>query len=198
MTDEARAILERLPELLRETPQLRYQLYELLSETFARHDDVVRILGELKASREDSNRRFDEAARRDQDTRDWVGITVGHFQTRAGRSLEDAIAGTLRVALRRPDLEPETLRLRQKLTDTEGRIGPPGRTYEYDIMVADGENLVFEVKSVPDTEDVDRFADKCELVRHALALHRLHAVLVTLAKTPELVERCEQRKVELA
>ncbi|MBI4577685.1 MAG: DUF3782 domain-containing protein [Planctomycetes bacterium] len=68
MTDEARALLERLPGLLKEAPELRYQLYELLSETFARRDDLSRILDAMdrrfEEAREESNRRFEAMDRR--------------------------------------------------------------------------------------------------------------------------------------
>ena len=37
---------------------------------------------------------------------DWIGIVAGRFQIRAGRSLEDAVAGTLRIALGR-DVKPD-------------------------------------------------------------------------------------------
>ena len=43
-----------------------------------------------------------------KDLKDWVGMVVGGFQRRAGRSLEDAVAGTLRIALGR-DVKPENI-----------------------------------------------------------------------------------------
>ncbi len=205
MTEEAQELLEKLPEILRQSPELRHKLYDLLSAEFVPRREMAEILAELKASREEArerfeamDRRFDEAGRRDQDTRDWVGVVVGGFQTRAGRNLEDAVAGTLRVALRMKDLDPETIKLRQKVEDPEGLIGPPGRSYEYDIFVTNGETCVFEVESVPDTEDVDRFADKCDLVAQTLGLEHVRRVIVTLAKTPNLRRYCEERDILLA
>ena len=41
-----------------------------------------------------------------EDLMDWIGIVAGRFQRRAGRSLEDAVAGTLRIALGR-DVKPD-------------------------------------------------------------------------------------------
>ncbi|MBI4701345.1 MAG: hypothetical protein HY744_09330 [Deltaproteobacteria bacterium] len=220
--DEARALLEKLPLLLRQRPGLRQQLYDLLSEQYVTRREMAEVLAELKALRLDTNarfeaidrrfeamdrrfealqaamdRRFDQAEQRDRDTRDWVGIVVGGFQRRAGRSLEDAVAGTLRVALQMKDLDPATIKLRQKVQDREGTMGPAGRT-EYDIFVSDGRACIFEVKSVPDDEDVERFADKCELVARELGLRDPRRVLVTLAKTVELARLCERRGIELA
>jgi hypothetical protein len=219
MIEEAEEILGKLPEILKRSPELRYKLYDLLSTEFVPRREMAEILAELKASRQEArerfeamdrrfeaidrrfeamDRRFDEADRRDQDTRDWVGVVVGGFQTRAGRNLEDAVAGTLRVALGMKDLDADTIKLRQKVQDSEGLIGPPGRSYEYDIFVSNGGTCVFEVKSVPDTEDVDRFADKCNLVARALGLKQMRRVIVTLAKTPELRRYCEAREITLA
>ena len=72
-----------------------------------------KLLQELRAFREDTNRRFDAIDKRldkmdsdFKDLKDWVGMVVGGFQIRAGRSLEDAVAGTLRIALGR-DVKPD-------------------------------------------------------------------------------------------
>ena len=43
-----------------------------------------------------------------------MDIVVGGFQRRAGRELEDAIAGTLRLALKR-DIKPENITMRKKI-----------------------------------------------------------------------------------
>jgi len=93
-----------------------------------------KLLQELRAFREDTNRRFKAIDQRFEamdrrfdevdgrfdkvdkrldkmdsdfkDLKDWVGMVVGGFQIRAGRSLEDAVAGTLRIALGR-DVKPD-------------------------------------------------------------------------------------------
>lgn len=140
---------------------------------------------------------FNQLVSMNQDTKDWVGVVVGGFQVRAGRNLEEAVAATLRVALRMQGIEPEHIQMRQKIFDESGLIGPSGRSYEYDILIYNGESYVFEVKSVPDFEDVDRFRDKCDLVSRELDLKRVHCVIITLAKTPELIRYCEQKGVEL-
>ena len=47
-----------------------------------------------------------------EDLMDWIGIVAGRFQIKAGRSLEDAVAGTLRIALGR-DVKPENITMRK-------------------------------------------------------------------------------------
>ena len=65
---------------------------------------------------EESDHRFVEMERRFDNLEDWVWIVVGGFQRRAGRKLEDAIAGTLRLALKRDThqlLQPFILRTKK-------------------------------------------------------------------------------------
>jgi hypothetical protein len=157
----------------------------------------------FEAMQEQMDRRFDEARQHREelrrfieDLRRWMEVTVGGLQNRAGRNLEDLVAGTLRLALGLTDIEPEHVRLRQTIEDTHGRIGPRGRRYEYDILAIDGQAVVFEVKSTPDPEDVERFADKAELVAGALG-RPVRSVLLTLGRRDDVVEACRRRGVEL-
>ncbi|MBI2567267.1 MAG: hypothetical protein HYV63_09580 [Candidatus Schekmanbacteria bacterium] len=107
------------------------------------------------------------------------------------------VAGALRIALGRTDLRAEHVRLRQHVEDRDGLIGPAGRRYEYDILAINGHVCVFEVKSAPDEEDVDRFRDKCDLVERELGRGPIERVLATLAKTPRLKRYCAARGVTL-
>ncbi len=122
-----------------EKKELKWEIYEILSEEFVRnvdlHEYMKRSDERFEHLREDSNRRFeaidrrfDEVDRRFDkmdrdfvDLKDWVGIVVGHFQTRAGRNLEDAIAGTLRITLGR-DVKPENITMRKKIIDEDWLI----------------------------------------------------------------------------
>ncbi len=125
-------------------------------------------------------------------------MVVGRFQVRSRRRLEDVVAGALRPALKRPDIRPESIRLRQKIVDTEGWIFPRGRSKEVDLVASDDEYLVFEVKSAAEPEDVDNFADKVELVQRLNPDKKVHGVFITLAPEPDVQERCRERGIELA
>ncbi|MBI2571009.1 MAG: hypothetical protein HYV63_28725 [Candidatus Schekmanbacteria bacterium] len=239
MIRDAQEILEQLPELLRAAPELRYRLYEVIADEFPPRREMERLLAELTAMREESNRRFEAMDRRfeavdrrfeavdqrfdamdqrfdamdqrfdamdqrfdamDQRIADFghhLDVVVGGLQRRAGRNLEEMVAGTLRYALDRTDLKAEHVRLRQHVEDRTGLIGPAGRRYEYDILAIDGRICVFEVKSTPDNEDVDRFRDKCDLVERELGRGPIERVLVTLDKTPRLRRYCDARGVVL-
>ncbi|MBI2570629.1 MAG: hypothetical protein HYV63_26805 [Candidatus Schekmanbacteria bacterium] len=56
MVREAKQLLERLAGLLRTTPALRYRLYEVIAEELPPRYVMERVLNELAAMREQSNR----------------------------------------------------------------------------------------------------------------------------------------------
>jgi hypothetical protein len=145
----AEEVVKVLPTLLKEHPELRTEIYEIISDEFVRRSEFYeymkksderfeRLLQELRAFREDTNRRFeafdkrfDKVDRDFSDLKDWVGRVVGGFQRRAGRNQEDAVAGTLRIALGK-EVKPEHIMMRRKIRDDEGLIGRAGREYEID------------------------------------------------------------------
>jgi len=231
----AEEVVKRLPMLLKEHPELRTEIYEIISDDFLRRSefyDYMRksderfesLLRELRAFRDDTNRRFEEMRedtnrrfeemredtnrrfeemREDtnrrfdkvdsnfNDLKDWVGIVVGGFQRRAGRILEDAVAGTLRIALGK-DVKPENITMRKKIRDDEGLIGLKGRSYEIDLCLTNTESLLFEIKSYAEEEDIERFNDKAELVKKKLGLKKVEKALITLEKHPSVVKQCDK------
>ena len=244
----AEEVVKSLPVLLKEHPELRTEIYEIISDEFVRRSEFYeymkksderfeRLLRELREFREDTNRRFEEM-REDMNHRfeevyrrfeatdkrfeaadkrfeaidkrfeevyhrfdkvdtdfknleDWVGIVVGGFQRRAGRSLEDAVAGTLRIALGK-EVKPEKIMMRKKIKDDEGLIGPKGRSYEIDLCVTNEESLIFEIKSYAEEEDIERFNDKAELAIKKLGLKKVEKALITLDKHPSVVKLCDK------
>ncbi|MGQ9553925.1 MAG: hypothetical protein ACUVWR_07425 [Anaerolineae bacterium] len=207
-------ILRQLPRVLEEDPRFSLFIEGLLSEKFPRRDEFARLLDEVSSLREEQRQRFEQMDQRfgqvDQrfgqmeqqfehvnqrlngisqdmrDLRDWVELTVGRLQTRSGRRLEDVVAGALRLGLQRPDIAPESIRMRQRISDPQGLVFKPGREREVDLVVQDSELLVFEVKSAPDAEDVTDFADKVELVRLQNPDKRVTGVLIVLGADEEM------------
>jgi hypothetical protein len=216
----AEEVVKSLPMLLKEHPELRTEIYEIISDEFVRRGEFYEymkksderfesLLQELRAfredtnrrfeavekrfeeMREDTNRRFDKVDRDSKDLKDWVGVVVGGFQRRAGRSLEDAVAGTLRIALGR-EVKPENITMRKKIIDDEGLIGLKGRSYEIDLCLTNTESLIFEIKSYAEEEDIERFNDKAELVKKKLGLKKVVKALITLEKHPSVVKLCDK------
>ncbi len=129
--------------------------------------------------------------------RDWVELIAGRLQTRVGRNLEDIVAGALRLGLSRPDIDPINVRLRQKISDPTGLVYKPGKQKEVDLIAQDGELLVFEVKSAPDVDDVDEFADKVELVRLQNPDRLVIGVFVAVGADADVRQFCTRRGVQL-
>ncbi|PXF52211.1 MAG: hypothetical protein C4B56_06645 [Candidatus Methanophagaceae archaeon] len=165
-----------------------YRRFEVIDKRF---EEVYRRFEAMDKRFEEVYHRFDKVDRDFKDLKDWVGIVVGGFQRRAGRSLEDAVAGTLRIALGR-EVKPENIMMRKKITDDEGLIGPKGRSYEIDLCVTDTESLIFEIKSYAEEEDIERFNDKAELAIKKLGLKKVQKALITLEKRPLVMELCDK------
>jgi len=195
---------ERFESLLRELRAFREDTnrrFEAVDKKFEEmREDMNRrfeaVDKKFEEMREDMERRFDKVDTDFKDLKDWVGIVVGGFQRRAGRNLEDAVAGTLRIALGR-EVKPENIRMRKKITDDEGLIGPKGRSYEIDLCVTNMESLIFEIKSYAEEEDIERFNDKAELAIKKLGLKKVEKALITLEKRPLVVELCDKFGIQV-
>ena len=199
-----RQILEKLPRLLEQDEHFRIMIEGILVEKFPRRDEFTALLEEIKALRIESTQRFEAMDKRFEqvfayfrDLKHSVEVQVGGLQRRAGRKLEDAIAGTLRLALERRDIEPESLVLRKQIEDTSGLIGLPGKTYEIDLWAHNEGVMFFEIKSVPEVEDVERFSEKCRLAASLLGYEDYEQVMVSLDKPEEVVEACRALGVQL-
>ena len=216
----------QIPSLLDRRPELKYRIYSAFLDTFARREEIASIMSELRnihsdldQFREETNQRFEQVDQRfeqvdqrfeqvDQrlttmnkhfeDLQYWVELVLGRMQVRSGRNLEDVVAGALRLALKRPDIRAESIRLRQKIVDAEGIVFPRGRQKEVDLIASDGEYLVFEVKSAAEVDDVDNFAEKVELLRLQNPDKQVHGVFITLAAEPDVKQRCKELGIELA
>ena len=220
LTDEelVETLETQLPALLERHPELEIRIYTTFIRMFASKQEVAAVLSELRefraefdASRlevdsrfeqvdsrfEQVDSRFEQMDQRFSDLKDWVEMIVGRFQTRSGRKLEDVVAGTMRLVLGRDDILSENVRLRQPLEDRDGMIGPSGRRYEVDILVDNGTLLMFEVKSVCEVEDVDRFGDKVELMRALHSEQAVEGVIVTMAPLSEVEARCAEWGIKL-
>jgi hypothetical protein len=210
---------EAIPELVRRHPEIAAEIQIRLRDAFASKDDIRALIeamdrrfealqaemdrrfealqAEMDRRFEAMERRFEASDRRMADLKSWVQTNVGGLQRRAGRNLEDTIAGTLRFALDVTDIRPDQIQLRRKVRDTEGLIGPKGRDYEYDILASNGGTFVFEIKSVAEVEDVQRLADKAMLVERVLGRPVAGRILVTLDRPREIVAACRRLGVTL-
>lgn len=209
----------QLPALLKRHPELEPRIYTAFIETFATKKEVAAVLAELHAFRgefnqfrSEVNERFEKIDERFEQmdeqleqmrqqlayTDAKVDLTVGGFQRRAGRKLENMVAEVLRFGLKRQDVSADNVRLRQKLADGEGVVGPAGRTYEVDILIDNSSLLVFEVKSAAcKVEEIDRFADKVALVRRQHPDKAVEGVLISLEPAHTVKARCAEWGIQI-
>ena len=209
----------QLPALLKRHPELETRVYTAFIETFATKKEVATVLAELHAFRgefgqfrSEVNERFEDMsqqiaqinqqiAQMNQQlayTDAKVDLTVGGFQRRAGRKLENMVAEVLRFGLKRQDVSADNMRLRQKLADVEGVVGPAGRTYEVDILVDNSSLVVFEVKSAAcKVEEIDRFADKVALVRRQHPGKAVEGALISLEPADTVKARCAEWGIQI-
>jgi len=132
-----------------------------------------------------------------RDLRDWVELIAGRLQVRVGHSLEDVVAGAFRLGLERADILPQSVRLRQKISDPTGLVFKPGKQKEVDLIAQNGELFVFEVKSAPDEDDVDEFADKVTLVRLQNPDKTVVGVFVAVGAEDMVRAACAERGLRL-
>lgn len=225
--DDLLDILEnRIPAMVERRPDLWKRVYSAWVDTFARREEIAAIMEELRRLdvnltdfRVSVDARFDAVDARFnkvderlgqvderigsltqevRDSRDWFELTVGRLQTRAGRNLEDIVAGALRIGLKRPDVSPDQIKLRQKIVDAAGIVYKAGQQKEVDLIASNGEYIVFEVKSAARPGDVDDFAGKVTLLRHLNPDKLVRGVFITLAPEPDVRQRCAELDIELA
>jgi len=189
---------QRLEQVQGEIQGLRTDMLQRFEQVDQRFEQVDQRFEQVDQRFEQVDQRFEQLDRKVDDLKDWVEMVVGGFQVRSGRKLEDVVAGALRLVLKRPDITPDRIRLRQKVVDEKGSIGPIGRNYEVDILADDGRITLFEVKSVCEVEDVDRLADKVALMRTLHPDRQVDGVMVTLGvKEEEVKTRCAHYGIPL-
>ena len=68
----------------------------------------------------------------------WMKYVTGNLGSQKGQRLEEMVAVALRYGLKHPSLKSESIRLRQKLVDTEGMVFFPGYTSKVDLIAENG------------------------------------------------------------
>lgn len=203
--EEIAAIMEELRRLdnnltaFQASVNVRFdRVDERLNRTDERLDRVEQRLDRVEQRLDHVDERLAGLSQEVRDSRDWFELTTGRLQVRAGRNLEDLVAGALRIGLRRPDVSPDQIRLRQKIVDTSGIVYKAGQQKEVDLLISNGEMIAFEVKSAARPDDVDDFADKVALLRHLNPDKKVRGIFITLAPEPDVRQRCAELNIELA
>ncbi|MCS7221732.1 MAG: hypothetical protein N0A15_10625 [Anaerolineae bacterium] len=195
--DEFARLLEEFTSFRQEQRESFQRVDQRFEQIDRRFEAIDRRFEQMNQRLEKVEQRLGELSQEMRDLRDWVELIAGRLRTRVGRSLEDIVAGALRLGLQRPDIDPQNVKLRQRISDPTGLVFKAGKQKEADLIARDGELLVFEVKSAPDVDDVDELADKTELVRLQNPDKRVTGILIAVGAEADVRQRCQEREVLL-
>jgi len=181
-------LAELLPEVLREDPQVRDQIYVIISQVCVTRAEFETILAELRTMREDFDRRaerhdqvLDEHSRRIEDLaaaihqqgQELAGVkhsvsslerTVSAVGTRWGVMAEEAFRAGLRTLVESA-LGSTVERWRAR--DAEGTVYGAPADVEVDVVVRDGQHVLVELKASISSSEVGAFNRICQLYTKA-------------------------------
>ena len=192
---------DEFARLLEEVRAARTETKERFDQVDQRFTTIDQRFDKVDQSFDQMGRRIDELDQRltaeIRGLKNWMELNVGGFQTRAGRRLEDVVAGAFCYGLERKDLRPDQVKLRQKIVDEQGVVFRPGKEREVDMIAVGPEIIVFEVKSTADYDDIDDLADKVKLVAHLNPGKNVHGVLAMLGAEADQRRLCSQLGLKL-
>ena len=176
----AEEVVRSLPELLKQQPEFRTKIYEILSDEFVKRTEFYeymtksderfeRLLQELKAFREDTNRRFEAMDRRFE-----------AMDRRFEAMRKDMNSRFEEVNKRFEAVDRRFEAVDRRFEEVEKRFEEVYRRFDK----IDTESMIFEIKSYAEEEDVERFNDKAELAMKKLGLKKPKKALITLDKHP--------------
>ena len=190
---------QKLPDLLRDHGEFRYEIMGIMADVFASKDDLKQVLEEIRKLREDSNRRFEEMNRTMNQrfeemyrSQREVRLEVSALGGRIGYGLEEIIRQTVEEFSGQSFKKFEHLRLR----DSEGEIYGVPADVEYDLYLEDSVNYVVEVKSHIKPGDVLIFHRKSLFAEKQL-LRRIKTIIISASITKDAKEKCKELGIDL-
>jgi hypothetical protein len=206
-----------LPQLLREHPEVRHELWGIMLEAFPSRQEFMELLQEMRAFREDTNQRFQEL-RQDMDRRfeavdrrfealieelrhhrqqisdmqrEFREMRVGlsSLGIHVGYGLEEAIRGVVEEFAGESFPFAERLMLRGESGEV---YGVAGADVEFDLYAHNGGAYLVEVKSHLKSGDVLLFGKKVKF-----AERKLERQVVPLVIALSMEPRAEQLMHEL-
>lgn len=212
--DLVRWLRERLPRLLQEDPRFGAEVVGILAQTLSPRSELIRVLEEIRALREDMGRRFEAMDERfrvlqedmdrrfqlqaeilDRHGRDlrYLRVGFGSLGRRFGLGFEEAVRGLVEEFAGIGPLRAERLVLR----DEAGEVfGVPGQVIEFDAFVHDGDRFLVEVKAFAQREDVLLFRRKVEFAAQRLG-QTFRAVMVAPFAHRRAVETARELGVQI-
>ena len=208
---------QKLPDLLRDHGEFRYEIMGIMADVFASKDDLKQVLEEIRKLREDSNRRFEEVNRTMNQRFEEVNqrfeevnrtmnqrfeemyrsqrevrLEVSALGGRIGYGLEEIIRQTVEEFSGQSFKKFEHLRLR----DSEGELYGIPADVEYDLYLEDSVNYVVEVKSHIKPGDVLIFHRKSLFAEKQL-LKRIKPIMISASITKDAKKKCKELGIDL-
>lgn len=169
-------LIEELPDVIREYPNVRYSLIGVMAETFARQSDIQSILQHLDALREDFNRQMAEFARQQNRFMQRIESHIGALGARWGLMAEEAFRTGLAGIL------DERLGLRVERfwqMDTAGQVfGRPDQV-EIDVVLHNGDHWLMELKSSISRGEVYLFERKVAFYEEARGVKAKRKIIIS-------------------
>ena len=205
--------MDRRFELIEEKMDRRFELieekmdrrFELLQKEMDRRFEVLqkemdRRFEEEKRERLDMKRRLIKVesmmTRMDEKITQfdaWLKVVTGNVGDKKGQDAEQLFALGLSYGLKRTDIKPQTIQLRQMFMDDDGIVFPKkGKYIEVDILAENGQLSVFEVKITAVETDVVTFARKVQLVQHQNPEKPVSGIFISPNAGEEIKQCCAE------
>ncbi len=201
---------QKLPAILREHGEFRYEIMGIMADVFASKDDFKQVLEEIRKLREDSNQRFEEMnltmnqrfeemnltmnQRFEEMYRNQreVRLEVSALGGRVGYGLENIIMKTVEQF---SGQSFKTIK-RLVLKDPEGELYGVPADVEYDLYLEDTVSYVVEVKSHIKLSDVFDFHQKALFAEKRLG-KRIRPIMISASIKGTAKDKCEELGIDL-
>ncbi len=186
---------QKLPDLLREHSAFRYEIMDIMADVFASRDNFERILEEIKELREDGNRQlkrfghlFEDMSIDQQAIKLMISALSGH----AAYGLEAGIRQIVEEFSGQTFKKIEHLWLR----DEKGELYGVPADVEYDLYLEDTVNYVVEVKSHTKLGDVFNFHRKSAFAEKCLE-KKIRSIIISVSITDSAKKKCKELGIDL-
>jgi hypothetical protein len=123
----------------------------------------------------------------------WLKVVIGNISDKKGKDAKQLFAWGLSYVLKRTDIKPDMIQLRQIFRDEEGIVFPKkGKSIEVDILAENGKFSVFEVKTTAIETDVVTFARKVQLIQHRMPGKSVSGIFISPEASEEVRQCCAE------